>query len=239
MEETSPTGFDGFMAYRTNVDAAIAEADQIAASAPVAPATRRPSAAQAVPKHRDSGAMVSGLKKLAGWVIGIGLIIAVKAFIFTGISSVTSGAPATSSAPATTYDAAPSLDTPSAKTTSDWSNSNEVSPSTEAAAPAEPSDDGMTLTKPEVGGGTLTIAELRYCEAEKIRIAAENSAMDVLQTSDVARFNSHVEDFNAAVSDADSRCSNRSYAVADKSLADSQIEAQRLKLEAEGRSRVD
>lgn len=233
MVGTAPTGFDGFMAYRTNVDAAILEADRIAASAPVETVTKHPAVSNTPPTHRDSGALAGGLKKIAGWVIGIGLIVAVKACIFTGIHS------ATSNSSSSTYDSSPSAGTGPATTTSDWSNAQEVSPGTEAGTTSELADDGTTLKKPDIGSGTLSIAELRYCEGEGIRIEAEKAALEDLRTTDTDKFNDKVDAFNAEVEDANSRCLNRSYAVSDKPLADSQIEAQRAQLEREGRGRIE
>ena len=228
MADGSPCGFDGFMAYRTDVETAIAQADQLASAPPVAPAATRQAAAAEAPTHRDSGAIAAGVKKIGGWVIGIGLIVAVKACFFAGVHTMTS------STPSTTYDAAPTGTDTTANTADQGSAST-----ADTSPPLEPSDDGATLTKPEAGASTLTMAELRYCLAEDIRIGAEKSAMDDLQRSDTERFNQHVDDYNNAVSDRNLRCSHHSYVSSQKPLAEGQVEAQRAALELEGRSRVD
>ena len=141
------------------------------------------------------------------------LSVQINTCFFAGVHTMTS------STPSTTYDAATT--------------------SADTQPPLEPSDDGTTLTKPEAGTGTLTMAELRYCLAEDIRIGAEKSAMDNLQASDTERFNLHVDDYNNAVSDRNLRCSHHSYVSSQKPLAEGQVEAQRAALELEGRSRVD
>ncbi|WP_257555414.1 hypothetical protein [Sphingobium sp. CFD-2] len=234
-------GFDGLMSYSTDVDAAIAEADRLAAKAPPpAPSRPAPVVQPDAPVHRDSGAISGGVKKVGGWVLGIGLLLAVKACIFGGVNAIRHSDTSDSSSPETVaeapYVASDTADTSgesgegSNATTSEWSADD---------APTAESDDGSVLTKPDAGVATLSIAELRYCIAEDIRIGAEKTEMDSAHILNVDRFNRHVDDFNANVDDFNSRCSHRSFMSSDKSVADGQVEAQRAAFESEGRSRVD
>lgn len=231
-------GFDGLMSYRTDVDSAIAEADKLAAKAPPAAPQRPALAVQPdAPVHRDSGAISGGIKKIGGWVLGIALLLAIKACIFGGVSAIRHSDTSTSSSPDAVAEA-PYLSSES----TDTAGENSDTPTSEWSAdpaPVADSDDGSVLTKPDAGVGTLSIAELRYCIAENIRIGAEKAEMDSSQILNMDRFNRHVDDFNANVDDFNSRCSDRSFMSSDKSIADNQVETLRAALESEGKSRVN
>lgn len=253
MNRDTAVGFDGLTAFRTEADAAIGQADGIVAAAPAAPATERPrpTSNRDAPVHRDGGAVAGGLKKVVGWVVGIGLILVVKACIFGGIHALSSSGSSSS------YSAGSSADAPyvaSAGTTApddvapltdnmDADTDSVPDPASETATTDTlvdtSGDDGTTLSKPETGFAPLDIAGLRYCLGEDIRIAAEKAEMDTLQYGDTERFNRHVDAFNVTVNDYNIRCSHRTFASNDKPLAESQIATQRSALETEGRSRVE
>lgn len=255
MNRDTAVGFDGLTAFRTEADVAIRQAERIIAIAPTAPTTDRPrpTVNRDEPIHRDGGAVASGLKKVIGWVVGIGLILVVKACIFGGIHALSSSGSSSSYSGGTTADApyVASADTTApddmatigdnmdavADTASATDSTSET---TTADMPADTGgDDGTTLTRPETGFTPLDIAGLRYCLGEDIRIAAEKAEMDTLQFGDTDRFNRHVDAFNVTVNDYNSRCSHRTYASSDKPLAESQIATQRSALETEGRNRVE
>lgn len=234
-------GFDGLMSYRTNVDVAIAEADRLAAIAPpAAPPRSAPDVHPDPLVHRDSGAISGGIKKVGGWVLGIGLLLAIKACIFGGVSAIRHSDTSGGSAPETVSEV-PYVSGDTAETAGENSEDSNATSSewTADTAPAADSDDGSVLTKPDAGVATLSIAELRYCIAENIRIGAEKAEMESSQILNVDRFNRHVDDFNANVDDFNGRCSHRSFMSSDKSVADGQVEAQRAAFESEGKSRVN
>lgn len=239
------TGFEGLSAFATDVDGAIAAADRIAAAPPRLAPSAAPTAA-AAPIHRDGGAIPAGLKKIGGWVIGIGILLALKACIWDGVHSVSdSGTTSYSTAPteqSSEYDTTVA----SADTSTDNMTFGEAVDASaardEASAPtvddaAAPDDDGAE-SKPAAGYASLSLSEIRYCMAEDIRIGAQKTEIDGLQYTDTDRFNENVDGFNEAVNDYNSRCSNRSIMASDRPIATSQVEAQRSKLETEGRSRV-
>ncbi len=84
----------------------------------------------------------------------------------------------------------------------------------------------------------LTVPEIRYCLAEDIRINAADAEMERIRSIDGDKYNRNVEPFNAAIADYNRFCASSQYQQSDKSLAESQVEAQRSALEAEGRARV-
>jgi hypothetical protein len=253
----TPIGFGGLNAYRTDVDHALAEADRVAADPkrtvrPASSASPDTAAIPLEPTHRDQGALFGGIKKIAGWAFGIGLIIAIKACVLGGVHSVTSpsdpsaetSSSATYAAPAAAADettSAPAIDANSAASSSDPQNQNDstASPGDSTGSPLDPTANApSSIVKPAAADSApLTISELRYCLAEEIRLTAEQNELDGLR-SDPDHFNRNVETVNSAITDFKSRCSNRSFLVSDKQVAQPQIEAQRTTLEAEGRNRV-
>lgn len=244
MTTPTGTGFEGLSAFATDVDGAIAAADRIAAAAPRAPAPRTTQAATPpTPVHRDGGAIPAGLKKVGGWVIGIGILLAIKACIWGGVHAVsdsgTSSYATTPTDQSSVYDSTgSSTDTSTDNMTIgdavDGSTSDDSAAAGDAAVPA---DDGAEV-KPTPGYASLSLAEIRYCMAEDIRIGAQKTEIDGLQYTDTDRFNRNVDGFNEVVNDYNSRCSNRSIMASDRPIANSQVEAKRSQLETEGRSRV-
>lgn len=231
------TGFRGFSTSDTDVDAAIAEANRIAAAPPLdpAPSDGGSEAARSQPIDHDRGAVIRPLKTAGKWAVAAILI-----FLFKVLSNgdVPWAVPTRSPQPSSTADAvllngdggttavAAGADTPAASEAGD-------------SHAASLDEDGTTSAKPSAGSAPLTVAELRYCLAEDVRVAAEKRELDSLQFSDSARFNRNVDAFNEVVSDYNSRCSSRMALSADRRVAESQVERQRPTLQEEGQSRVD
>ena len=264
MSEQVATGFNGFSSYATDVDGPIAEADSIASTAQT-PSPHRgstPATAPTEPVHQDGGAVAPGIKKLAGWVLAIGLVFVVKALIFGGIHGLSnSGSSSTYSSNETpSYadsNAAYGGDTngdanaSTAVGAGDYNmiktndattldaEASDTSSSESTRQVAVGSDDASVMSKPAPGYATLTMPELRYCLAEDVRISAQKSEMNAQQIADTEKFNRNVDGFNAAVSDYNNSCSHRSIISSQESVATSQVEEQRSALESEGRSRVD
>lgn len=237
MATSTPTGFAGLSAFVTDVDRALKEADRIAAS-PMAPAPSRANPShQPTPVHRDGGAIPAGLKKIGGWVAGIGLIIAVKACILGGVNAVSSS-DSSYTTPAT--DEAPTVQTEAVAPASDVSGTAADSYGDDALSTEEMSataDDGSE-ERPAPGAATLSRSELRYCMAEDIRMSGQKAELDSLEYSDVERFNQNVDQFNEAANDYNNRCSGRSVMSRDQDALSSEVENRRSELEAEGRARV-
>jgi hypothetical protein len=255
MGEQVGKGFDGLSFYITDVDAAIAEAESIA-SGPRSPSSQ-PKSNSSVPIgpiHQDGGAVASGLKKVLGWVFGIGLILLVKACLFSGMHSLSSGG----SSPTYSYDAAKPTDESGSNVSSvgggDTVGDYNMTVTNEATAevPAAPdtstaeitpqitvdNDDGSVMSKPEPGQASLTMPELRYCIAEDIRMSAQKSEMGLQQATDPEKYSRNISSFNEAADNYNNSCSQRSMIASQETTAKSQVEEQRSALEAEGRSRV-
>lgn len=241
------TGFEGLSAFATDVDGAIAAADQIAAGPPrVAPPGATPTPVPATPIHRDGGAIPAGLKNIGGWAVAIGILLAIKACFWGGVDAVSDDSTSSYSVAPTDQSTMSDTMADSADASTDnmtigeavdgWSIDEETTAPTTADA-AAPEDDGAE-SKPMPGYASLSLSEIRYCIAEDIRITAQKTEIDRLQYTDTDRFNRNVDSFNEAVNDINSRCYNRSIMESDRPTATSQVETQRSQLETEGRSRV-
>lgn len=254
MTDSTGRGFDGLSEFSTDVDAAIAKADRIAAGPRPAPAPAPAPATPSTPVHSNGGAFIGALKKVGGWILAIGLLFAIKACIFGGIRAVSdsgSTSPSYSSSSSTDQSGeyVTDMNDPSSMTDNMTAvDGAEGTPTIGEALDAAdagtsttqeqvPQDDGA-MAKPMPGYATLSVSEVRYCLAEDVRIAAQKAELDGLQYSDVDRFNRNVDGFNDAVNDYNSRCVNRSIMSSDRPLAMSQVEQQRSQLQAEGRDRV-
>lgn len=227
------TGFEGLSALATDVDSAVAEAERIAAAPPRMAATRATNSSNApsTPVHSDGGAIPAVLQKIGGWVLGIGILVALKTCIWGGIHAVSdSGNPS--------YSAAPAEEPQVPDTTGNSANGeSEVTTPPAIGEAAAPEGDDVE-SKPAPGFATLSLPEIRFCLAEDIRIKAQKVEIEGLQFTNTNRFNANVDDFNEAVNDYNSRCSDRSIIASDRPTATSQVEAQRSRLEMEGRARV-
>ena len=92
--------------------------------------------------------------------------------------------------------------------------------------PSRPSE-----SKPSVGrNNVLSIAEIRYCLAEKIRLDAAETVLNNYSDSDVDRFNAYVNDYN-------SRCGEFRYRQGAPESARRDVNPYSGQLQAEGRSR--
>ena len=97
---------------------------------------------------------------------------------------------------------------------------------TQPQVPSRPSE-----SKPSVGrNNVLSIAEIRYCLAEKIRLDAAETVLNNYSDSDVDRFNAYVNDYN-------SRCGEFRYRQGALESARRDVNPYSSQLQAEGRSR--
>ncbi|GGB39859.1 hypothetical protein GCM10011380_31720 [Sphingomonas metalli] len=254
MTDSTGRGFDGLSEFSTDVDGAIAKADRIASGPRPAPAPAPAPVTPSTPVHSDGGAFTGGLKKVGGWILAIGLLLAIKACIFGGVRAVsdsdsTSPSYSTSSSWDQTGESVTDMNDPDSMTDNmtavdEGAGTPTIGEALDAAdagtstTEEEAQEDDGALDKPLPGYSTLSISEVRYCLAEDMRIAAQKTELDSLQYSDVDRFNRNVDGFNDAVNDYNRRCVNRSIMSNDRPLAASQVEQKRSQLETEGRNRV-
>ena len=166
------------------------------------------------PSHPSSGSSI------AKWALGIAAVI----WVF-GLIGESNKKP---SSPASTY-------SPSAQTQAQRSQgSNQFDQSdTSAAKPMEPQVPSRPAeTIPPVGQGlVLSIAQIRYCLAEGIRLDGARAAVDNYKIAHVDRFNTMVADYN-------SRCGQYRYRSGVLETARSEIEDYRSTLQSEGRARL-
>jgi len=88
-----------------------------------------------------------------------------------------------------------------------------------------------TEERPSIGNGnTLSMPQLRYCVAEKIRLDAAETILDRYVSTAVDRFNAFVSDYN-------NRCGEFRYRRGALDSARSEVEKYRLTIQAEGRER--
>jgi hypothetical protein len=194
-------GFAGLAERRSDVTAALAQLAAPAVSQPQ-PWTARPGQAPA----KSDGAWVRAAVILS--IIGV-IIVAVIA-----------NSNATPTSPGTTFSAAPSA-TPAADASA-----------VPAAANTAPPQDTLTETRPDPQDSTLLDAnQIAYCLAEDARMSGAQRAADLRIHSDVATFNTAVQDYN-------SRCGHYRYAPADLERAKAYVEARRANLEADGVRRM-
>lgn len=100
------------------------------------------------------------------------------------------------------------------------------------ASTASSEPEAFSEVAPPVGMGlTLDGDEIRYCLAEKIRMDAAQSVIDEVNWD-------QVDQFNAMVSDYNSRCGEFRYRQGSMSDAQRDVEAVRIDLERQGRDRI-
>lgn len=258
-----PTGFDGLSSFVTDADTAIAEADRIAAGPRSTPAPRQRSGPPMEPVDRDGGAFLGGIKKVGGWVLGIGLILAIKTCFFAGTHAAFDGSSSSSYDQSTApqgYSVFSGDDTDATDVTSvdnmtaddttvpvdgadggavgDAGSSNDGYLGGGVDAVPEPEAGPSDESRPLPGMAVLSMAEMQYCLAEDITLSGQKSEMDSLQYSDPDRFDRNVDDFNSAVSDYNSVCSNRQIVSSQRPLAEMHVNGRSAALETEGRARV-
>ena len=107
-----------------------------------------------------------------------------------------------------------------------------VPPTPARRQPAAATPPRLEEDPPPVGTNRiLTVAQLRYCLAEAIRMDAADALVDPYEAADVDRFNSMVTDYNA-------RCAEQRYYEDVLRRARADVEAHRVMLVTEGRRRL-
>lgn len=164
------------------------------------------------PQHKQNHHYQVSSKSSSGpsmgtWVLGIAAVIGV--FWLIGEADKSPSSPSTSySQPEPTQSTTPSNSTTSAQ----------------PQLPSRPDE-----AKPPVGQNLVfSMAQIRYCLAEDIRMDAAESALNNYSDSDVDRFNVMVSDYN-------SRCGSFRYRSGALERARADIEPYRSQLQAEGR----
>jgi hypothetical protein len=152
----------------------------------------------------------------AKWIWGVGFFIFV--LIIIGNSGKKDGSsyspPPIYSPPSTYVPAAAQVHTPTAPATSDYS-------------PVSPNED-----KPPVSNNfSLSRDQIRYCLSEDIRLGSMKGALNHYADNEVDLFNAKIHDYN-------SRCSKFRYRRGSLESVRSEVEANRLMLEAEGHARL-
>jgi hypothetical protein len=96
------------------------------------------------------------------------------------------------------------------------------------SSPSTPRASEANEDQPPVGMGlTLSRANIRYCEFQRIRLEALRPLAE--SGLGLISFNNHVDDWN-------SRCSRYRYRPSDKSAVDAELDSRRAALEAQGRA---
>lgn len=208
--ERQPRGFAGLSSMVSDVDETIRKAERGPASSERTSPGKQ-GAAQWRAKSAEAGATGShngGRKKgLSGWKILLGAVGLIYLFMVIDANSTDSGS---TRRPASETRAASQ---PAAV------NSPIGSP---AGRPTE--------ERPPVGRGrTLNVAQIRYCEAQGIRLEGADPLVNTYSQREVDTFNAWVDDFN-------SRCSDFRYYEGTLSRARRDIQPLRTSLLAEGRS---
>ena len=177
------------------------------ASQAAQPQSQQPTQRQTYQEPPQSSSGSSGGK----WVVGIAVVVGLLWLVGQSDKNTPSPAPAYSP-PA--QSAAPSY-----------------SPPAQPQAPSVPQE-----SKPPVGQDLVfSMAQIRYCLAEDIRIEGAKAALNNYSDSDVDRFNAMVADYNSRCSSFKYQTNNRGRN--DLNSAQRDIEPYRSQLQAEGRSR--
>ena len=209
-------GFAGLSSLVSEVDAtAPASAKREAAGSDTSSGTEPPTASknaqpepQPARQQPDNAPPPPPSDSSAGkWILGIGAVIGVLWLIGQAPKSPSPPAPSSS---------------PSARNIAPLDSSAPAQPQ----APSHPNE-----TKPPVGQNLiLSVAKIRYCLAEDIRMDGAKSALNNYSDSDVDRFNAMVADYN-------SRCGSFRYRSGALERARRDVEPYRSQLQAEGRRR--
>jgi len=195
----------------SDVDATVAGVEQGRAERPTdeARAARARPAPQPQPEIKSEHSRESAGSSIGYWLIGIGAVIG----LIFALSQP--GNKNTSSAPERYLSAPPPLSTAQPQ----------HAPARSLAA-GRPSEEKPPLGKNNV----LTVAQIRYCLAEEIRLDAAKGALDNDAESEVERFNAMVTDYNG-------RCGQFRYRQGSLESARSEVEDYLSVLRSEGRSR--
>lgn len=179
------------------------------ASQAAQPQSQQPTQRQAYQEPPQPSSGSSGGK----WILGIAAVVGLLLLIGQSNKNTPSPAPAPAYSPPA-QSAAPSY-----------------SPPAQPQAPSVPQE-----SKPPVGQDLVfSIAQIRYCLAEDIRIEGAKAALNNYSDSDVDRFNAMVADYNSRCSSFKYQTNNRGRN--DLNSAQRDIEPYRSQLQAEGRSR--
>ena len=153
----------------------------------------------------------------------LGIIVAGILILFVVASIVVSQNPkdyasnqATKEVP-TSPALAPSEASPEPPSAPSIATSPSPAPSLSAAAPSRDASDNATEEPPVGQDNKLNISQLRYCEAEKIRLDAINLVLDNRQEDQVNLYNTFVNDYN-------SRCGQFKYKGDELRTAQQQVE---------------
>lgn len=250
--QEQPTGFRGLDAFVTHIEAALGKADDLSN---VAFETQEPEPEPQldVPVHRDWGALGGLGRGLAGF-LGIGIsivvVVAIKACAYAAFSSAGSSSSSgqtdyssssaySPAAPSPSDDSSGTSGTSTPDGQSDASSAPATTDSTTADTATSDADAYTTAESapsPSELGGRYSAAEVRYCLSQEIRVSGAKNYMNELQFSDPSQFNDKVDQFNAMVSDWNSRCSHFSYGRETMTSIQADVESHRQALEMEGRS---
>jgi hypothetical protein len=104
--------------------------------------------------------------------------------------------------------------------------------SVDSSGKTPPTDASASTEKaPPIGSGNaLSAAQIKYCLAEQIRLDGARSSLDQQSATAADRFNAMIDDYN-------NRCSSYRYKRSDFQRAQSEVEADRVILQAAGRAR--
>ncbi len=214
-------GFAGLSSMVSNVDSVVAqeERDSKASATPAVDAERASSASST---NRDASSLEVGPYQLppqgrgryspGKWLLGICAVV--------GVLWIVSESREKASSPAAAY-------SPRAEPTATASARPTWQPSvTQPQTPSRPSEE-----RPPIGtNNVLSVAQIRYCLAEDVRMRAAKGSVSQYNGSDVDRFNGMVADYN-------SRCSSFQYRSGALESARSEVVRFQTELEAEGRER--
>lgn len=210
-------GFAGLSALVSDIDSTVSDAARRAESNPKAAdreSTRTPpSPTSPEPGHTyQPSPQSSGGSSAGKWIVGVAVVFGLIWLVSLSDKRTSNTSP--------TYTPVPEQQ---AAVTSPpvWQQ-----PSPAAVQPSRPSE-----TPPPVGNGlSLSMPQLRYCTAEKIRLDAANGVINSYSDTDIDRFNALVADYN-------SRCGQFKYRRGTLESARSEVEQHRFEIEAEGRAR--
>lgn len=125
---------------------------------------------------------------------------------------------------------------PNQRSASSYSSSAQYTPAPSSPSQADvrsppPAPSGPTEERPPVGSGNaLSVAQIRYCLAEDIRLEASKPMVNAYDDAAVDRFNAYVSDYN-------SRCGSFRYRRGTLESARADVERFRAALQDEGRRR--
>ena len=224
---SSGKGFGGFGDLVSDVSKDIESATR-ESSNPTTPKFRATASSTSSTQHTTAQTEVPRVNKLpvspqppsgssgAKWFWGIGIVMVV-------LISIGNSGKETS----TSYTPSPAYSQPPTYAPAAIPTTEPTTPPASAYSPALPRED-----KPPVGTNiSLSRDQIRYCLSEDIRLGAMKNAINQYADSDVDLFNAKVYDYN-------SRCGNFRYRRGSLESVRSEVEVNRLTLEAEGSARL-